>query len=61
MKLQVNINDDLLQKIDNYAEYIGISRSALCATFIYEGIVKYENIDISSKGILVSSLDSEKI
>lgn len=38
MKLQVNVNDDLVKEIDKYAKAIGMTRSALCAYFIGQGI-----------------------
>lgn len=41
MKLQVNVNDDLVKQIDEYAALMGVSRSALCAMFIGQGILSY--------------------
>ena len=41
MRIQVNVNDDLVKQIDEYAEMMGISRSALCATFIGQGVLGY--------------------
>jgi hypothetical protein len=41
MKLQVNVNDDLVKQIDEYAALMGVSRSALCAMFIGQGILTY--------------------
>lgn len=37
MRVQVNLNDVLVKKLDKYAETIGISRSALCAYLIGQG------------------------
>lgn len=42
MKLQVLVNDDLVKKIDDYAHKIGVSRSALCAIFIGQGIMGFD-------------------
>ena len=41
MKLQVNVNDDLVKQIDEYAALMGVSRSVLCAMFIGQGILTY--------------------
>lgn len=41
MKIQVNVSDDLVKQIDEYANMMGISRSALCATFIGQGVLGY--------------------
>lgn len=42
MKLQVNISNELNNKIEKYATEIGISKSSLCAAWIYEKISEYE-------------------
>lgn len=42
MKVQVTVSDEMVNKIDKYANLMGISRSALCATFIGQGIMGYE-------------------
>lgn len=42
MRIQVNLSDKLVKKLDEYAGMMGISRSALCATFIGQGIMGYE-------------------
>lgn len=34
MRVQVNLNDDLVKRIDEYAAAIGLSRSAVCAMWI---------------------------
>ena len=41
MRLQITVNDDLVKKIDKYAKMIGISRSAMCALWIGQGVVGY--------------------
>ena len=41
MKLQITVSEELVQEIDKYAKMMGISRSALCATFIGQGIMTY--------------------
>ena len=41
MKLQITVSDEMVKQIDKYAEMMGISRSALCATFIGQGIMGY--------------------
>lgn len=42
MKVQVTVSDEMVNKIDKYANLMGISRSALCATFIGQGIMGYD-------------------
>lgn len=48
MRLQINISDDMVKQIDFYAKEMGVSRSALCATFIGQCIMSYN----TSYGVL---------
>lgn len=45
MRLQITVNDDLVKKIDKYAKMVGISRSAMCALWIGQGVVGYEKAE----------------
>lgn len=38
MRLQVNVNDDVVKEIDKYANAFGMTRSSLCSYFIGQGI-----------------------
>lgn len=42
MRVQVNIADDMVEKIDSYASKFGCSRSSLCSVLIGQGIMSYE-------------------
>jgi len=39
MRVQINLNDDLVKKIDEYAAAIGQSRSAVCAVWIGQAVL----------------------
>lgn len=39
MKVQVNLNENLVKKIDAYAAAIGQSRSAVCAIWIGQAVL----------------------
>ena len=39
MKLQVNANDQMVAKLDKYAEMMSVSRSALCGMLIGQGLM----------------------
>lgn len=39
MKAQVNLSNELVEKLDKYSEFIGVSRSALCGMLIGQGII----------------------
>ena len=64
MKVQVNISDEMVVKIDEYARKMGVSRSALCSVLVGQGIMSYERSFDLLKVIgdkLGDSLFSEKI
>lgn len=42
MRVQVNVSDDLVKKIDEYAKVMGVSRSALCSVWIGQSVMSYE-------------------
>ena len=42
MKVQVNVSDDFVAKIDKYAKAMGVSRSALCSRLIGQGIMGFD-------------------
>lgn len=63
MKVQVNVSDELVKKIDEYAKIMGISRSALCAVWIGQGALGYEKtFDIfqSTLGASLSELTADE-
>lgn len=39
MRIQVQISDEMLEKLDFYAKKMGVSRSAICAIFIGQGVL----------------------
>lgn len=42
MRVQVNISDEMLGRVDGYARKMGVSRSALCSILIGQGIMSYD-------------------
>lgn len=57
MKVQVNLNDDLVKKLDEVSDIIGASRSSLCAMFIYHGLRNYLNVRDDNSDWLSSAID----
>lgn len=49
MKLQVLVSDDMVARIDKLAEYIGTSRSSLCATIIGKSLPEWESCYYSTE------------
>lgn len=41
-KLQININDDIVARIDRQAHLLGVTRSALCAVWLGEALINQE-------------------
>lgn len=42
MKVQVNVSDEMVEKVDFWAKKLGISRSAFCATAIGQYVFGFE-------------------
>ena len=42
MKVQVNVSDEMVGKIDKYAKAIGVSRSSFCSVLIGQGVMGYD-------------------
>ena len=42
MRVQVNLSDEMVGKVDAYARKMGVSRSALCSMFVGQGIMNYD-------------------
>lgn len=43
MKLQVLVNDSVCERIDKLADFIGCSRSSICATIIVKALPEWES------------------
>ena len=60
MRVQVNVSDEIVKKVDLYAEQLGVSRSALCSMFIGQGVMSYDKaMDAMSgmKNIIKATLE----
>lgn len=42
MRVQVNLSDEMVGKVDAYALKMGVSRSALCSMLVGQGIMSYD-------------------
>ena len=64
MKVQVNLNDDVVKKIDNYAKAIGVSRSAVCAMWIGNALLGVdkatETLQRMSDGLIDAATDEKE-
>lgn len=41
MRVQVNLSDEMVAAVDNYAQKMGVSRSAFCSVMIGQGVMGY--------------------
>lgn len=49
MRVQVNLSDDMVCRVDTYARKMGVSRSALCSMLVGQGIMSYDkSLDLLS-------------
>lgn len=64
MKVQVNLNDDIVKKIDAYAGAIGVSRSAVCAMWIGNAVLGVdkatETLQRMSDGLIDAATDEKE-
>lgn len=42
MKVQVNVSEEMVERVDLYAKKMGVSRSALCSMLIGQGIMGFD-------------------
>lgn len=42
MRVQVNISDEMVSRVDDYANKMGVSRSALCSMLVGQGIMSFD-------------------
>lgn len=42
MRVQVNLSDSMVSRVDDYADKMGVSRSALCSMLIGQSIMSYD-------------------
>lgn len=42
MRVQVNLSEEMVNKVDAYARTMGVSRSALCSMLVGQGIMSYD-------------------
>lgn len=49
MRCQVNLSDEMVERVDWYAKKMGVSRSALCCTLVGQGIMALDkSMDVIS-------------
>lgn len=59
MRAQINLSDEMVNKIDMYAKVLGMSRSALCAFFIGQGVMGLDKANDTIVSIGQSILTDE--
>lgn len=42
MRVQVNLGDSLVKKVDEYAKEMGVTRSSFCAMIIGQTVMSYD-------------------
>lgn len=42
MRVQVNLSDEMVDRVDEYARKMGVSRSALCSMLIGQGVMSFD-------------------
>lgn len=64
MRVQVNLSEEMVERVDNYSKLMGVSRSALCSMLVGQGIMGLDKAnDIISQigdGLLNAPITLEK-
>lgn len=63
MKVQININDDIVKRIDEYAKSLGVSRSACCAMWLGQALqsVEKQNKMLEKTGMSIVDILTEQL
>lgn len=49
MRIQVNLSNEMVERVDFYSKKMGVTRSALCSMLIGQGIMSYDkSMDVLS-------------
>lgn len=49
MRCQVNLSNEMVERVDFYAKKMGVSRSSLCSMLVGQGIMGYDkSMDVIS-------------
>ncbi|NLJ91321.1 MAG: hypothetical protein GX323_10555 [Clostridiales bacterium] len=59
--LQVIVSQNLADRIDYYANYMGMSRSGFCASIIGQGILGYDKVGSILENYVVSEIHKEEL
>jgi hypothetical protein len=58
--LQVVVSQKLADRIDYYANYMGMSRSGLCASIIGQGILGYDKVGSVLENYVIGEISKGK-
>lgn len=57
MRVQINLSETMVEKVDKLAQMMGVSRSSLCSMFVGQNVITYEKtfeaINLAAKTNLV--------
>lgn len=62
MRIQVNLSDNMVKRVDSLAEDMGVSRSAFCSLIIGQYVMNYEkSVDVlKSVGLQLANAQNEE-
>ena len=61
MKLQIMVSDELAERIDKLCDYIGSSRSSVCAAIIVRALPEWESIYTPSEDSKDTQIEYEQL
>lgn len=60
MRVQVNLSDEMNEKVNNYAKKFGVTKSQFCSMVIGQAVMSYDNaLDVmgSMKDVIAKQLE----
>lgn len=61
MKLQILVSDELTERIDKLAKYVGVSRSSICCTIIAKALPEWEELHYSDNTSSDTHIEYEQL
>lgn len=51
-RINVSLSDEMIERLDKYADSMGTPRASLCTMLIGQGVMNYENANKIAKTVL---------
>ena len=64
MRIQVNLSEEMVQRVDAYAKMMGVSRSAFCSMMVGQSVMNldkvYDNLESIMYNLPINDIDKKE-